>query len=104
MAKPSKKKTTKKATKPTVAPVVEKPVVEKPVVEKPVAKEPNPEQDGAQLTIADLQAIAQVIDMACRRGAFGAGEARDVGIIYDKLASFLQVISDQKKATEEGGQ
>lgn len=101
MAKPAKKKTAKKATKatkevkPTVAPVA-------PVVEQPVAEEPSPEQDGAQLTIADLQALAQVIDMAVRRGAFGAAEARDVGIIYEKLAGFLQVISDQKKAAEGG--
>ena len=93
MAKPAKKKTAKKAAKPSVAPVVE----------QPVAEEQDPEQDGAQLTIADLQAIAQVIDMAVRRGAFGAAEARDVGIIFDKLAGFLQVISDQKK-TAEGGQ
>ncbi len=92
MAKPAKKRTTKKAATPEVAPVVE----------QPVAEEQVPEQDETQLTIADLQAIAQVIDMAVRRGAFGAGEARDVGIIYDKLANFLQVISDQKKAAEGG--
>lgn len=93
MAKPAKKRTTKKAAKPEVAEVTE-------VVEQPVGEGSEPEQADAQLTIADLQAIAQVIDMAVRRGAFGAGEARDVGIIYDKLAGFLQVISDQKKAAE----
>ena len=97
MAKPAKERATKKATKPEVAEVVEQPVEE-----EPVEGEPGPEQDDAQLTIADLQAMAQVIDMAVRRGAFGAGEARDVGIIYEKLAGFLQVISNQKKAAEGG--
>ena len=97
MAKPAQKKTSK-VTKTKV----EKVELDAPAVEQPVAEESSPEQGDAQLTIADLQAIAQVIDMAVRRGAFGAGEARDVGIIYDKLAGFLQAISDQKKATEGG--
>lgn len=97
MAKPAKKKASKVAkTK------VKKVELDAPVVEQPVEDEQGPAQDDAQLTIADLQAIAQVIDMAVRRGAFGAGEARDVGIIYEKLAGFLQVISNQKQAAEGG--
>ena len=56
--------------------------------------------DAAQLTIADLQGIAQIIDAACRRGAFGASEAGNVGVIYDKLANFLQIIAKQKAAEE----
>jgi len=96
MAKPAKKKASKVSKTKVKEVEVEAPV------EQPVAAEQGPEQDDAQLTIADLQAIAQVIDMAVRRGAFGASEARDVGIIYEKLAGFLQVISDQKKAAEGG--
>jgi len=73
-----------------------------PVVEP---TEDAPVEDGSQLTIADLQALASVIDVAVRRGAFGAGEVTDVGAIFDKLSSFLAVIAAQKEAAEaaQGG-
>jgi len=73
-------------------------VVEQPVVEEQAA----PAEDGAQLTIADLQGIAQVIDMAVRRGAFGASEVSEVGAIYSKLSGFLQIIAAQTKEAEGG--
>jgi hypothetical protein len=88
MAKTAKKKAPAKAAAPEV---VEQPT---PAVQEPVAEE------GAQLTIADLQAIAQVIDMAVRRGAFGASEVSEVGAIYGKLANFLQIIAAQTKEAE----
>jgi len=59
-----------------------------------------PVQDGSQLTIADLQALSSVIDIAVRRGAFGAGEVTEVGAIFDKLSSFLAVIASQKEAAD----
>ena len=85
---PAKKAKTVKAEAPEV---VEQPVVQEPAVE-----------NGAQLTIADLQSIAQVIDMAVRRGAFGASEVSEVGAIYSKLAGFLQIIAAQTKEAEGG--
>ena len=73
------------------------------VVEQPTAApEPTPADDGSQLTIADLQGIAQVIDMAVRRGAFGASEVSEVGAIYGKLSAFLQTIAAQQKSAEGG--
>ena len=91
MAKAAKKKApAKKAAAPEV--------VEQPVVEEQAA----PAEDGAQLTIADLQGIAQVIDMAVRRGAFGASEVSDVGAIYSKLSTFLQIVAAQTKEAEGG--
>lgn len=93
MAKAAKKKApAKKAAAPEV---VEQPVVNEDVPAAPAA-------DGTQLTIADLQAIAQVIDMAVRRGAFGASEVSEVGAIYSKLAGFLQIIAAQTKEAEGG--
>ena len=74
-------------------------------VELPEAAAQQPVEqadDAAQLTIADLQAIAQIIDAACRRGAFGGSEVTNVGVVYDKLASFLQIISQQKQEAEGG--
>jgi hypothetical protein len=95
MAKAKKKaasakvSTTKKAAAAPAAPPAEAP-------EAPEA----PVEDGSQLTIADLQALASVIDVAVRRGAFGAGEVTEVGAIFDKLSSFLAVIAAQKEAAE----
>ena len=94
MAKTAKKKASAKVQKTTVDPVE---VGTPEVAAAPAA-------DDSQLTIADLQAIAQVIDMAVRRGAFGASEAGEVSAIYNKLAGFLKIISDQQReANPEGG-
>lgn len=62
----------------------------------------GPADDAAQLSVADLQGIAQVIDMAVRRGAFGASEVSEVGAIYSKLSNFLQTIAAQQKEAEGG--
>lgn len=90
MAKAKKKAAAKVSKSSAVAP-------EAPAVETPTEA---PAPDGTQLTIADLQALASVIDVAVRRGAFGAGEVTEVGAIFDKLSGFLQVIADQKAAAE----
>lgn len=98
MAKTAKKKASAKTEK------VSKVEVDEVEVGGPEAAAPA--EDGTQLTIADLQAIAGVIDAAVRRGAFGAGEVGEVSAIYAKLANFLQVIAEQQKAAEaqQGGQ
>lgn len=60
---------------------------------------PTPSADDAsQLTIADLQVLAQAIDIASRRGAYGAAEMGDVGAVYKKLTGFLQLIAEQRRA------
>ena len=47
-------------------------------------KETNP------LTDKEYQALAQLIDMACKRGAFGAPETAAGGALWDKIAQYLQ--------------
>jgi hypothetical protein len=42
-----------------------------------------------QLTINDIAACRNVIDTAFKRGAFGAGEAREIGTLYEKLDQFV---------------
>jgi hypothetical protein len=90
----AKKKATKKASadvESNVAP------------EAPEAIEAQvPEEQANQLTIVDLQTLAQAIDMASRRGAYGAAEMADVGAVYKKLTGFLNMIAEQSKA--QGGQ
>jgi hypothetical protein len=48
----------------------------------------------AQLTITDLASLKQIIEVACSRGTFQAGEMKGVGEIYDRLDAFLKSISE----------
>ena len=93
MAKTAKKTASAPAAKTTAPAAPEAPVVETP--------EAAPADDGSQITIADLQAMANVIDAAVRRGAFGASEVSDVGAVYTKLTKFLQMVAAQQQAAEK---
>ena len=53
------------------------------------------------MSIADLQALMNIIDVASSRGAFRANELSNVGGIADKLTKFLQHVADQQKAQQE---
>lgn len=68
------------------------------VAEAPVAQEAGSAQPQVpQLTLADLQVLAQAIDIASQRGAYRAGEMGDVGAVYNKLTAFLQFIAKQRQ-------
>lgn len=97
MAK-TKKKTASKVSKSNVVAPELKTTIKAPVDAPGPVDAPAP--DGVQLTIADLQSLASVIDVAVRRGAFGAGEVTEVGAIFDKLSNFLKIIAAQKTATD----
>ena len=56
--------------------------------------------DNTQITIADLDTIKNVIDLACTRGAFRGAEVSQVGAVYDKLALFLDTVIAQAKEQE----
>jgi len=90
----------KKTAKKAASAKVESNVAEQPKVQTPAPAAPA--NDATQLTIADLQTLAQAIDIASRRGAYGAAEMGDVGVVYKKLAGFLQLIAEQQKAAEGG--
>ena len=57
--------------------------------------------EAPQLSIADLQALLNVIDVASSRGAFRDNELTNVGGVADKLTKFLQHVADQQKAQAE---
>ena len=73
-------------------------------------------QEPVSITVTDLQALVNLIDVASSRGAFRGPELTAVGTLYSKLASFLQQVTDASaeqqaaQATpsaapaEEGGQ
>jgi hypothetical protein len=52
-----------------------------------------------QLTIADLQNIKQIIDVAAKRGAFNSAEFTAVGITVDRLNAFLVAITPPADAS-----
>lgn len=55
----------------------------------------------AELTVQDLTAIKQIIDVASSRGAFKANEMAVVGTTYNKLESFLSAVAAQQEPKEE---
>lgn len=85
--------------KKTAAPAVEaETVTAAPAVEA----ETTPSLEPVQLTIADLQLLARIVDLASRRGAFQAAELSQVGDSYNKLAGFLAYVeSVQSKEKAE---
>jgi N-acyl-D-aspartate/D-glutamate deacylase len=52
---------------------------------------PSPE-----LTVTDLANLRAIIDVAVRRGAFGASEVAGVGATFDKLNGFLNALAPAK--------
>ena len=54
--------------------------------------------DEQQITISDLDALKNLINVACGRGAFRADEMTQIGTLYDKLETFLTVTVAQAEA------
>jgi uncharacterized protein YggE len=54
------------------------------------------------ITVQDLDAIRNIIDLASSRGAFRANELADVGLLYNKLSQFLEAVVAQ--AQEQPGE
>jgi hypothetical protein len=57
------------------------------------------------ITVADLNLLKNIIDLASARGAFRAAEMKQIGEVYDKLAAFLEAVvaqADQSQDAEAG--
>ena len=59
------------------------------------------ENTDTQLTINDIALTRDVIDLACKRGAFGAAEAKQVGTLYEKIDLFIKAAVAQSEAEAE---
>ena len=57
--------------------------------------------ENKQITIADLDLLKSIVDLASTRGAFRAAEMKEIGEVYDKLTQFLEAVVAQAKAQEE---
>jgi len=69
---------------------------EAPAQEAPAAQTPAP----AELTVQDLQAIKNIIDVASSRGSFKPNEMAVVGQTYNKLEAFLAAVAAQQPAED----
>jgi hypothetical protein len=56
--------------------------------------------ENQQITVADLNLIKNIIDLASSRGAFRAGELKEIGEVYNKLTAFLDVVIAQAQEQE----
>lgn len=66
-----------------------------------VEKSTTETQTPPSLSIQDLAQVVQIIDAAFARGAFRANEAKDVGMVYDKIANFVNFTVENQKNSEE---
>ena len=55
-------------------------------------------QQPVTITIADLDVLKNIVDLASARGAFRGAELAEVGAVYDKLTQFLEAVVAQAKA------
>jgi hypothetical protein len=53
------------------------------------------------ITVADLNLLKNIIDLASTRGAFQAGEMTQIGTVYDKLTAFLEAVVAQAAAQSD---
>ena len=80
-------------TAPTAAPTAEAPAAPAPGTE--AASDEN-----VELTVNDLAAIKQIMDVASARGAFRPAEMVSIGTIYNRLDKFLSVVAAQQKTDQ----
>jgi len=62
----------------------------------------NVQENLPQLTVNDLSNIKTILEVAVKRGVFGANEISAVGAIYDKLTAFLNAV--QPKTEQSSNQ
>lgn len=63
-----------------------------------------PAQEQPQLSVADLQNLRTVLDVASRRGAFGANEMSSVGAVFDRLDKFLNAVAPAQQPPADQNQ
>lgn len=59
-------------------------------------------QPQPELGIADLQNLRAIVEVAVRRGAFGAAEISSVGAVFDRVNAFLNAVAPPQQPAPEG--
>lgn len=61
-------------------------------------------QPNTDITVADLDLLRQIVDLASSRGAFRGAELSQVGEVYNKLTRFLELAATQTQAQQDANQ
>ena len=64
----------------------------------------NTNTQPTDITIADLDLLRQIVDLASGRGAFKGSELSQVGEVYNKLTRFLELAVAQTQAQQDATQ
>jgi len=64
----------------------------------------NTNPQPTDITIADLDLLRQIVDLASSRGAFKGAELSTVGDVYNKLTRFLELAVAQTQAQQDATQ
>ena len=59
------------------------------------------EENNTQLTINDIALTRDLIDLAFKRGAFGAVEAKPIGTLFEKIDQFVRAALAQAEAEKQ---
>ena len=59
------------------------------------------ENTDTQLTINDIAMTRDLIDLAFKRGAFGANEAKTIGTLFEKIDQFVRAALAQAEAEKQ---
>lgn len=62
---------------------------------------PAQQAPAAELTVQDLNALKQIIDVASQRGTFKPNEMMTVGQVYNKLETFLEAVAQSQQPAEQ---
>ena len=57
--------------------------------------DPVATEEGPKLTVQDIRDLLTVVDAACKRGAFQAGEMATVGTLYNRVKGFVDAVEPQ---------
>lgn len=68
---------------------------------EPVAEEQTTAK-APELTINDLMALRNLIEVVTARSAFKANELSSVGILFDRLTAFLEASTKKDAPTNQG--
>ena len=66
---------------------------------KVIPEQKQPPADAPQLSLSDLAAVVQMIDVVSRRGAFEGAELATIGALRGRLEAFVK--ASAPKPTEE---
>jgi len=58
------------------------------------------EEQDVQLTLNDMAAVVQIIDVVTKRGAFEGTELEAVGVLRNRFAKFVEAKSPKQEESE----